>query len=323
MKILHSADWHILLHKKKVPYKWQVNRFKTFFSKLIELEKQCEVHIIAGDIFDKKPEPDEVCLFLSYINSVTIPTYIIPGNHEATRKGETFLEHFTQENAIKNSNVHLITKNKRVQEGSAYFQFFPYGEMQIDNLPVIQHEKDILVTHIRGEVPPHITPEYDFEKLRPWKLILLGDLHFAHKYLDYPAYYPGSPLNVTFDRDEKRQYGVNIVTLIADSYFKYKVDFVDLKRPKLVRKTIKVNGEMKKDTVNHVLYEVTGSIDELSKIENSELLDKKIATQPVEDSKLDLKNKSLIEELELYLKFIKIKNTEQVIKEFKDLNVTI
>jgi len=216
MKILHSADWHILLHKKKVPYKWQVNRFKTFFNKLIELEKQCEVHIIAGDIFDKKPEPDEVCLFLSYINSVTIPTYIIPGNHEATRKGETFLEHFTQENAIKNSNVHLITKNKRVQEGSAYFQFFPYGEMQIDNLPVIQHEKDILVTHIRGEVPPHITSEYDFEKLRPWKLILLGDLHFAHKYLDYPAYYPGSPLNVTFDRDEKRQYGVNIVTLIAD-----------------------------------------------------------------------------------------------------------
>jgi len=323
MKILHSADWHILLHKKKVPYKWQVNRFKTFFSKLIELEKQCEVHIIAGDIFDKKPEPDEVCLFLSYINSVTIPTYIIPGNHEATRKGETFLEHFTQENAIKNSNVHLITKNKRVQEGSAYFQFFPYGEMQIDNLPVIQHEKDILVTHIRGEVPPHITPEYDFEKLRPWKLILLGDLHFAHKYLDYPAYYPGSPLNVTFDRDEKRQYGVNIVTLIADSYFKYKVDFVDLKLPKLIRKTIKVSGEMKKDTVNHVLYEVTGSIDELSKIENSELLDKKIATQPVEDSKLDLKNKSLIEELELYLKFIKIKNTEQVIKEFKDLNVTI
>ena len=323
MKILHSADWHILLHKKKVPYKWQVNRFKTFFSKLIELEKQCEVHIIAGDIFDKKPEPDEVCLFLSYINSVTIPTYIIPGNHEATRKGETFLEHFTQENAIKNSNVHLITKNKRVQEGSAYFQFFPYGEMQIDNLPVIQHEKDILVTHIRGEVPPHITPEYDFEKLRPWKLILLGDLHFAHKFLDYPAYYPGSPLNVTFDRDEKRQYGVNIVTLIADSYFKYKVDFVDLKLPKLIRKTIKVSGEMKKDTVNHVLYEVTGSIDELSKIENSELLDKKIATQPVEDSKLDLKNKSLIEELELYLKFIKIKNTEQVIKEFKDLNVTI
>ena len=125
MKILHSADWHILLHKKKVPYEWQINRFKIFFRKLIALEQDCDVHIIAGDIFDKKPEADEVCLFLSYINSVTIPTYIIPGNHEATRKGESFLSHFAQENAIKNENVHIITKNERIQENSAIFQFFP------------------------------------------------------------------------------------------------------------------------------------------------------------------------------------------------------
>ena len=62
----------IILHKKKVPYDWQVNRFKEMFRKLIALEQSCDVHIIAGDIFDKKPEPDEICLFLSYINSVTI-----------------------------------------------------------------------------------------------------------------------------------------------------------------------------------------------------------------------------------------------------------
>ena len=86
IKILCSADWHIILHKKKVPYDWQVNRFREMFRKLIALEQSCDVHIIAGDIFDKNPEPDEICLFLSYINSVTIPTYIIPGNHEATRK---------------------------------------------------------------------------------------------------------------------------------------------------------------------------------------------------------------------------------------------
>ena len=98
-KILCSADWHIILHKKKVPYAWQEQRVKSMFRKLIALEQRCDVHIIAGDIFDKKPEPDEICLFLSYINSVTIPTFIIPGNHEATRKGESFFEYFTQENA--------------------------------------------------------------------------------------------------------------------------------------------------------------------------------------------------------------------------------
>ena len=80
---------------------------------------------------------------------------------------------------------------------------------------------------------------------------------------------------------------------------------------------------MIEDNVNHVLYEVTGSIDELSKVENSSLLDKKIATQPVEDSKLDLKNKSIVEELELYLDFIKIKNSKEVVKNFKDLNINV
>ena len=80
---------------------------------------------------------------------------------------------------------------------------------------------------------------------------------------------------------------------------------------------------MIEDDINHVLYEVTGSIDELSKVENSSLLDKKIATQPVEDSKLDLKNKSIVEELELYLDFIKIKNSKEVVKNFKDLNINV
>ena len=80
---------------------------------------------------------------------------------------------------------------------------------------------------------------------------------------------------------------------------------------------------MTKDNVNHIMYEVTGSIDELSKIENSILLDKKIATKPIENSKLDLKNKSLYEELELYLNFIKLKNIEEVLKDYKDLNINV
>ena len=63
MKILHSADWHILLHKKKVPYKWQTDRFKTFFRKLIALEQQCDVHIIAGDVFDKNQNPMKFVYF--------------------------------------------------------------------------------------------------------------------------------------------------------------------------------------------------------------------------------------------------------------------
>ena len=58
MKILLSADWHIALHKKKIPNQWQANRFRLFYEKLELFEKECDIHIIAGDIFDKKPEPE-------------------------------------------------------------------------------------------------------------------------------------------------------------------------------------------------------------------------------------------------------------------------
>ena len=248
LKILSSADWHILLHKKKVPYKWQENRFKLMFKKLHELEASCDIHIIAGDVFDKKPEPDEICLFLSYVNS-----------------------------------------------------------------------GDLLVTHIRGEVPPHVTPEFDFEKIRQWELIILGDLHFNHKYKDFNAYYPGSPLNTHFDREDSRKYGVDVFTYI--DHKNYSREFIDLKLPKLLRKTITTNDEIVSHDFNHVIYEVVGSIDEVSKIENSDLIDKKIATAPSENSKLDLRNKSILEELKDYLIYLKVDNKESVLDEYKGLGL--
>jgi DNA repair exonuclease SbcCD nuclease subunit len=320
MKILSVADIHINLHKKKIPYEWQVNRFTMLFSKLLELEKDCDVTVISGDIFDKKPEPDEICLFLSYANAVKKPTLAIPGNHEASTKGKSFLEYFEQDNVINNSNFYLSTSNKRIEVAGQTFQLFPYGEMQVRNIPKAV-EGDILVTHIRGEVPPHITPEFDFEKLRPWNLVLLGDLHFNHKYKDYPVYYPGSPLNTTFDRDGSRSYGVDIITLNSDT--DYTVEFVDLNLPKLIRKTVEAGTTLVADPVHHIVYEVTGSIDKLSKVQNHELLDKKIADKPQENSKLDLVNKSLPEELSLYLDFIKINNKTEVLELFNSLGVKI
>lgn len=320
IKILHSADWHINLHKKKVPYEWQANRFRLFFEEIHKLEKDCDVHILAGDVFDRKPEPDEVCLFLRFANSVTIPTYIIPGNHEATRKGKTFLEHFHEQHAITNPNVVLITENKREEVRGQGFCFFPYGEMQTDNLPTYE-KGDVLVAHIRGEVPPHITPEYNFEKLRPWQLILLGDIHFNHRYLDYPAYYSGSPMNVTFDRDATKKYGVNVIDFI--DHQNHSVDFKVLDLPKLVRKTVEVDDKLVEDTYHHTIYEVTGNLDELSKIKDSKLLDKKIAHKPNEDSKLDLKDKTIVEELSLYLEHIKVGNSKKVIDEFLELNLNV
>jgi DNA repair exonuclease SbcCD nuclease subunit len=318
MKILHVADIHINLHKKKIPYEWQANRFRLLFDKLLELEKECDVTVLAGDIFDRKPEPDEICLFLSYANSVTKPTLAIPGNHEATTKGNTFLEHFETEHAINNPNFILRTKNDRVLVDGVGFQLFPYGEMQSGNIPKYV-PGDILVAHIRGEVPPHITAEFDFNRIAVWPLTLIGDLHFCHKYNNYPVYYSGSPLNTTFDRDNSREYGVNIIEYHNEQ--DYSVTFKDLSLPKLIRRTVEAGTELKADSFHHVVYEVTGTIDKLSKIQNHELLDKKIAEKPSENSVLDLSDKTLRQELELYLSFIKVENRQDVLNLFDKLGI--
>lgn len=317
IRILHSADWHILLRKKKVPYEWQKSRFELMFDKLLDMEKSCDVHIIAGDLFDKAPSEDEVALCLKYLNRVTIPTYIIPGNHEATSRGKSFLSSFAEAHVINNDNVNIITQNERRVINGQGFQFFPYGEMQINNVPNYI-EGDILVTHIRGEVPPHITAEFDFELIRSWKLVLIGDLHFNHQYKNFPVYYPGSPLNIVFDREENREYGVNIIDL--NSVDSYSISFKNLKLPKLIRRKIRAGEKPKDDPFHNIIYEIVGSVEELAKVENSDLIDKKIAERKSSKVKLDLSNKSEIEELKQWLSFMNITETEEIIKEYNNVN---
>ena len=84
--ILYTADWHIKLGQKNVPVKWAINRYQMFFEQVYEIEKQCSMHIIGGDIFDRLPSMEELELYFSFIRKVQIPTIIYDGNHEATKK---------------------------------------------------------------------------------------------------------------------------------------------------------------------------------------------------------------------------------------------
>jgi hypothetical protein len=232
------------------------------------------------------------------------------------KKGQSFLSHFVNYKAITNDLVHIFTTNTNIDFKGVPFQFFPYGEMQTDNLP--KPIKDaILVTHIRGEVPPNITAEYDFEKLRPWRLILCGDLHFNHVYKDFPLYYPSSPVNVNFDREDNKFYGVNSIEF--HSINNYKINFIDLKLPKLIRKTINAGEAMEKDPYHHVIYEVTGSLDTLATVTNNELLDKKIVHKPNEDSKINLSDKTTREALKLWLEYNKIDDIDGIMEEYDSL----
>ena len=58
--ILFTADWHIKLGQKNVPVEWAINRYNTFFEQVHEVSRECDMHIIGGDLFDRIPSMDEL-----------------------------------------------------------------------------------------------------------------------------------------------------------------------------------------------------------------------------------------------------------------------
>ena len=83
--ILFTADWHIKLGQKNVPVAWAKKRYESFFSQIHELERECSMHVIGGDLFDRLPTMEELELYFTFIRKVSIPTLIYDGNHEATK----------------------------------------------------------------------------------------------------------------------------------------------------------------------------------------------------------------------------------------------
>jgi len=164
MKLLFSADWHIKLGGKNVPKEWQKNRYNMLWKKLHELEDECDIHIIGGDIFDKMPNPEELSMYFEFISGCKIPTFMYDGNHEAMKKGETFLRYLAQASNNINNNVHIIDGISEIHG----IDVIPYTHLKTFN-PKDFHNK-ILCTHVRGNIPPYVIEEIDLTKFEGWDL---------------------------------------------------------------------------------------------------------------------------------------------------------
>ena len=308
MKVLFSADWHIKLGQKNVPREWQTNRYRMMFEKLSELEKECDIHIIGGDVFDALPKPDEIALFFEAVAYAGIPTYIYDGNHEATRKGKTFLTFLKDAVFHINNNVQIIDGIYSTSE----LDFIPYTH--IKNFKPEDFKNKICCTHVRGNILPHVIEEIDLDLFSKWDLVLAGDLH-AHSNSQKNIVYPGSPLAITFHRNPVE----NGVIILDTETLEY--EFKALGLPQLIRKTISSKDEIVKTEYDHTIYEVTGNIMELSGIDSSSnLIDKKLIHRH-SDAVLTLNRLSIEEELKKYFEVVvKLSDSEtgSTMKVFND-----
>jgi hypothetical protein len=311
MKVLFSADWHIKLGQKNVPRDWQKVRYRMLFDKINEID--ADMHILGGDIFDKVPHPEESALFYEYIQNVRIPTYIYDGNHEAARRGQTFLVFFAETCENINELVTVVDGITKIYN----IDIIPYTHLKKFNPK--DFSGDILCTHVRGSIPPHVIPEVDLNLFSRWKTVLAGDLH-SYENSQLNILYPGSPLAITFHRNPVKN-GVIIFDTETHEH-----EWIDLGLPQLIRKTVSDESDIVKTSYDHTIYEITGNIADLSGIDiSSALIDKKIISKRT-DTTLDLRDMSIEEELELYFREV-LKLSKEDIKEtmrvFNDYYKTI
>ena len=293
--ILFTADWHIKLGQKNVPVEWAKKRYYSFFDQVHEQVKTCDMHIIGGDLFDRIPNMEELALYFSFIRNVKKPTLIFDGNHEATRKNRTFFSQLKQATRDINPLVNVVDISY-VDEDLG-FSVLPYAELHRKGS--IEHFDTSmpLFTHVRGEIPPHVTPEVDLDRFDPFPVVFAGDLH-AHSNTQRNIVYPGSPMTTAFHRQEV-ETGYLLINPKDWSW-----QWWPFTLPQLIRKTVTNPEDMIPTTYHHTIYEIEGNIQELAAVENSELLDKKVVRRTTEASLVLDKDMTLEDELVEYLTYI-------------------
>jgi DNA repair exonuclease SbcCD nuclease subunit len=292
MSKLLLADIHIKLGQKNVPREWALNRYNMFFDQVAEVEHNVDEIIIPGDLFDRMPTLDELSLYFKFISQRTKRTLISTGNHEATKKGKSFFTELKGVTERLNPNVEIVVDY--IHDNNDYY-VFPYefvkNKSTWDDL-----EARPVFTHVRGEIPPHVKPEINLDWLDKFPVVFAGDLH-SHSNTQRNIVYPGSPMTTSFHRSE-----VQAGYIIINDDWSWQWKAFDL--PQLIRKTVSDPSEMVPTDFHHTIYELEGNIKDLSKIEHSDLLDKKLVKRSSDTALVLDKKMTISEELTEYLRYI-------------------
>ena len=297
--ILFTADWHIKLGQKNVPLPWACSRYEMFFEQIEDAVKEHNItlHIIGGDLFDRVPSMDELTLYFDFVKNTNVETIIFDGNHEATKKNKTFFTNLKRVTKELNPKVTVVTETFYLHD----WAILPYADLHKKNSIEDIDDVDYLFTHVRGEIPPHVTPEVDLERFDKFKTVFAGDLH-AHENTQRNIVYPGSPMSTSFHRNT-----IKTGYLVIDDDWNW--TWHEFNLPQLYRKTVTNPDEMIPTMFDHTIYEIEGDVTDLANVKNSELLDKKLLRKTSESTLALQKEMSIEEELVLY--FTEVLNLDE------------
>jgi DNA repair exonuclease SbcCD nuclease subunit len=299
--ILFTADWHIKLGQKNVPVEWALARYREFFKQVHAICKNMSLHIIGGDLFDRMPTLEEEALYYEFVSQVEVPTIIYDGNHEATKKNQTFFDTLKDTTRRLNPLVTIVTTT--YEEDS--FSILPYADLHKKGSIESLDSNKPLFTHVRGEILPHVKPEVDLDRFADFPIVFAGDLH-AHSNCQRNIVYPGSPLTTSFHRSIV-ETGYIIINPGTFEWFWYPFEL-----PQLLRKTIDNWTDMLPTDYHHTIYELCGDLQDLAAVNNSDLLDKKVVKRNTETALVLSTEMTIVEELAEYLEYILMLSEDKV-----------
>lgn len=310
MKLLFTADIHIKLGQKNVPIDWAKNRFNLFVEQFAEMQTKADFVVIGGDVFDRLPTMDEVELYFDLVASLTKPAVIYSGNHEMVKKDTTFLTYLKRATNRLNSKVEVIDSFWCLSNIGV--DIIPYNMLKEFEKEPREFQGQILCTHVRGDIPPHVKAEINLDLLNRWKIVLAGDLH-SYENSQRNILYPGSPYTTSFHRNE---VDTGAILLDLDSL---EHQWLKFNLPQLIKKTVGVSDPKPQTTWHHTIYEIEGNLHELSQLEDSELIDKKVVKRAQETQLILDPNLTIAEEVREYLTYILTlpdETIQQVLEEY-------
>ena len=291
MKVLFTADWHIKLTSKQVPFQWQWDRYLALFSEIISALQFHDLLVIGGDLFDTEPNSDEIALFLEFYKmKATLcndkRVLIYSGNHDLySKRKESFLARLL----APLPEITYVDKPTYIYG----LDVIPY--QYIKQIDEIENNSKILLTHVRGDIQPHVKAEINLDYFNSWDLVLAGDLH-DYSNSQRNILYPGSPVNTHYMKGLATKGYLSVDTETLEH------KFVELELPQLIRKEIESEADAIEDGFHHYEFIIKGSQQELATVTSSKIK-KKLTSVEKSDAKLNLTTTSTIsEELELYFK---------------------
>lgn len=293
MKILFTADIHIKLGQKNVPIDWAKCRYNDLITDLVTMQKQCDMFVIGGDIFDKLPNMEELEIYYDLVSRCEIDTLIYPGNHESIKKDTTFFTYLKSVTNRLNKKVRVIDDYYSTEE----FDIIPYNRLKEYHPQDIDFHAKLLFTHVRGAIEPHVKPEVDLSIFDRWQTVLAGDLH-SYENSQRNILYPGSPVTTSFHRNV---VDTGVIVFDTDSHEHI---WQKLELPQLIRKTIKAGEPMEPTTYHHTIYEIEGDLAELGAMADSDLIDKKLLKRETDTALILDPKMTMAEELKEYLLYI-------------------